>query len=135
MKTRDPSLWMWAEAVRLLDEADRLRQQFFQVAHTSGAGAWEPPVDIFETDEGWWVMVALPGVPPDDVRYALDGDELQVAAVRRVPAECMAGAIRRLEIPHGRFQRTVRFPTAPLRVAAARMRDGCLVLALDKLNR
>jgi len=132
MDTRDPAVWMWTEARRILDEADRLRQQFFRVAQTRGAGSWEPPADLYETDDAWWLQIALPGVPPERVRYALSGDVLHVVADRSLPPQCAHGRIHRMEIPHGRFERRIRFPDVPLYVAHAEIRDGCLVVALRK---
>ena len=134
MDIRDPSLWMWTEARRLLDQADRLSQQFFRLPTGRAGGSWEPPADIFETDEAWWLQVALPGVPAERVRYTLSGDTFHVVADRGLPGRCSHGSIHRLEIPHGRFERSIRFPNVPLYVAHAEVRDGCLLVALRKPN-
>lgn len=134
MDTRDPSRWMWAEARRLLDEADRLREQFFRIPSDRAAGHWEPPVDVFETDDAWWAQIALPGVSPERVRYSLNGDTFRVVANRGFPTEGVRGRIHRLEIPHGRFERSIRFPGVPLYISHAQVRDGCLVVALRKPN-
>lgn len=126
---------MWSEAVRMLDEADRISQQFFRVRDQEhAAGTWEPPVDIYETDEGWTVLVALPGVTAERVRYRLEGDALDVIAERSVPVDCSHGVIRRKEVPHGRFARRLHFRMAPAGVEQARLQDGCLILTLRKPN-
>jgi HSP20 family molecular chaperone IbpA len=124
---------MWTEAVRMLDEADRLRQQFFRLQEQEQlGGVWEPPVDVYETEEKWTVVVALPGVPSERMRYRLDGNCLTVVAERAIPSECSEGAIRRKELPHGRFARQLQFRTAPVEVSQAVLKDGCLVLILRK---
>ncbi|MCC7081539.1 MAG: Hsp20/alpha crystallin family protein [Burkholderiales bacterium] len=127
----------------MLDEADRLRQQFFRLRESQSVqgepryagGVWEPPVDVFESDESWTVLVALPGVPPDRMHYRLDGDCLDIVAERTIPQGCADGAIRRKEIPHGRFVRRLRFRTPPQEIIRAAMHDGCLLIALRKPNR
>ena len=124
----------------MLDEADRLRHQFFrlQEQHSAeeqhSAGVWEPPVDVYETPESWTVLIALPGVPPDRIRYRLEGDALDVIAERSIPNECSEGVIRRKEIPHGRFVRRIRFRMPPLGISHAAAEDGCLLLTLRKPN-
>ena len=30
MPSRDPRIWMWAEALDMMDKAERMRRQFFQ---------------------------------------------------------------------------------------------------------
>lgn len=124
---------MWSQAVRMLDEAQRLEQQFFRLQpDPHAAGAWEPPVDVYETEDHWTVLVALPGVPPDRIHYRLEGDCLDVVAERAIPDACTHGAIRRKEVPHGRFARRLRFRVAPRAVSEAIVKDGCLLLTLPK---
>ena len=119
----------------MLEQADRLSQQFFRVQEEEhSAGAWEPPVDIYETDESWNVLVALPGVPAERIAYRLDGACLDIAGERIAPRECAEGAIRRKEVPHGRFVRRLRFRSPPLEITQAQLKDGCLLLTLRKPN-
>lgn len=133
MRSRHVSSWMWSEAVRMLDEADRISQQFFRIQQSEyAAGAWEPPVDVYETDGNWTVLVALPGVPAERIRYRLDGDILDVVGERSVPQECAHGLIRRKEVPHGRFARRLRFRFTPQEITRAVLKDGCLILTLSK---
>ena len=119
----------------MLDQADRLSQQFFRLQEQEhGAGTWEPPVDVYETDDRWTVLVALPGVPIERIRYRLEGDCLDVVGERATPQECVEGAIRRKEVPHGRFARRLRFRLPPAEVTQAQLKDGCLLLTLRKPN-
>ena len=128
----------------MLDEADRLRQQFFRLQEQPElsapeqsrhpAGVWEPPVDIYETEESWTVLVALPGVSSERIRYRLEGDCLDIVAERTMPSQCADGAIRRKEIPHGRFVRRLRFRVPPAGIANAALENGCLLVTLRKPN-
>ena len=74
--------WMWSEACEMLARAERLHREFFRPAARRGARlpAWEPPVDILETEREVLVLVALPGVDPDQVEAAIDGDDLSSPA-------------------------------------------------------
>jgi HSP20 family molecular chaperone IbpA len=133
--------FMWSEALRMLEEADRLRQQFFRLQELQtleqsqpSGGVWEPPVDVYETEDSWTVLVALPGVPASRIRYRLDGDSIDIVAERTIPDECAEGIIRRKEIPHGRFVRRVRFRVPPQEISHTALQDGCLLLTVRKPN-
>src|SRR4051812_48733969 len=103
MPPRDPGIWMWAQALEMMDKAERMRQQFFQPGTSAGGQrpTWQPPVDLIETSEEYVVVVALPGVRPDQVKVVIDGGILIVVGERALPIGDRAGLIHRLEIPHG----------------------------------
>jgi HSP20 family molecular chaperone IbpA len=125
---KDPAAVMWAHACEMLAEAERLQREFFRI----GSGrrpAWEPPVDVYETERDFLVCVALPGVKPGDIEIALDGPLLVIAGERVLPAG--SALIHRLEIPHGRFERRIVLP-ASVRLVTRELEDGCLVLTLRK---
>jgi HSP20 family molecular chaperone IbpA len=132
MNARDPRNWMWAQALEMLDEADRLHRQFFQPG-TPASLAWQPPVDVVETGNEYWILVALPGVSPARTRVVFDGAALVVSGERPLPAECHAGAIRRLEIPYGHFERQIPLPSGRHEITAQRFEHGCLVIGLRRL--
>ena len=133
MSARDLESWMWVEAIRRLDHAERLQRQFFRPAGPHPRRQWEPPVDIFETDGAVWVTVALPGVSGDALtELEVRGDELIVAGERRVPAPDERAVLHRLEIPHGHFERRVDLPGPRLAIAGYELTDGCLYLKLRK---
>lgn len=138
MRPRELHDWIWADALTLLDEAERLRRQFFRLRRGAGADsgptcadipAWEPPADLVETADGLWVIVALPGVAAEDVTITLSPGVLVVAAWRRFPAAGHGARIHRIEIPYGRFERHIALPTRRLELTERSLRDGCLTLA------
>ena len=98
------------------------------------AACWEPPVDIFETDRELWIIVALPGVEHEDLDVSTDADVLRVAGQRRLPVAARTATIHRLEIPHGRFERRIRLPSARLVLGRSELANGCLVVNLTKRN-
>jgi HSP20 family molecular chaperone IbpA len=82
-----PRVWMWSEACEMLARAERLHRQLFRpIGSIAQLPAWEPPVDILETDSEVLVLVALPGVDIDNVEAALDGaNDLLVVGTRTLP--------------------------------------------------
>jgi HSP20 family molecular chaperone IbpA len=124
---------MWAEALDLLEQADRMHRQFFALTGSAGAQVrWEPPVDVVEGSNELVVTVALPGVAPERIELHLDNDGLVVSAVRPPPACSHSAIIRRLEIPYGRFERRIALPTGHYELLEQVSQNGCLQLRLRK---
>lgn len=117
----------------MLARAERMHRTFFRPARAvSQAPAWEPPVDVLETEREVQVLMALPGVDPERVEAAIDGAELVVAGSRVLPAALRTAIIHRLELPQGRFERRVRLPAGRYAAVRRGMADGCLVITLEK---
>jgi HSP20 family protein len=128
-----PVNWMLSEAIDSLARADRLHRQFFSLQPSAGSqeSSWEPPVDVLETDEEILILVALPGVNPEEVEAVIDGGILIVSGRRVLPAELRNARIHRLELPQGRFERRIVLPIG--RYAVSRFAvNGCIVLRLAK---
>jgi HSP20 family molecular chaperone IbpA len=124
---------MWAEACDILDRADRLHRQFFRPAVMNAKQpTWEPPVDVYETDHDFKIIVALPGVAPEHLAILLDGDHLVIEGKRHLPNSAEAH-IRRLEIPYGRFERHIELPTGHFEMGTREFINGCLVISLRKI--
>ncbi|GMV67857.1 MAG: hypothetical protein AMXMBFR76_02960 [Pseudomonadota bacterium] len=125
--------WMWAEAQRLLDHAERLQRRFFEpVAGRMQSPCWAPPVDVIETSEGLAIQVALPGVRADGVQVLLEGDGIRIAGERVLPPGARRGRIHRLEIPFGRFERQIVLPQGTWMLQPMQMVDGCLSIRLTR---
>ena len=133
MSSRDPRSWMWAEACELLDQAERLHRQFFRFGGNAEAEPrWEPPVDVLESGAETRVAVALPGVAPDRITVLIDTNGLLITADRRPPVDGRTTAIRRLEIPYGRFERRVPLPAGRYELLEQACENGCLTLRLAR---
>jgi HSP20 family protein len=133
MSSRNPTSWMWAQACDLLDQAERMHRQFFQLAASGRTQAiWEPPVDVFEDEREVIVIVALPGVPSERVEITVELGALVVRADRGIPFTGTRGAVRRLEIPYGYFERRIQLPEARLEAGTREFVNGCLILRLRK---
>jgi HSP20 family protein len=135
MPSRDTIGWMWAEACQMLDQAERLQRQFFRLDFPRGArAAWQPPVDVFEDEREFVVVVALPGVSPDNADAKIDGRTLLIRATRQVSLQDRDCSIERLEIPYGYFERRLVLPQIRLELDSQQWSDGCLVLTIRKVR-
>jgi HSP20 family molecular chaperone IbpA len=123
--------WMWSEAVAVLTRAEHLHQQFFRPATRDVA--WEPPVDVLELDDMVLIIVALPGLDPERVETVIEDGSLRVSGRREQPPELRTAVIHRLELPQGRFERSIPLPAG--RYAAVRRTavNGCLLVSLHKI--
>jgi HSP20 family protein len=126
--------WMWAEAVDMLDQAERLRRQFFRLAANAerAQACWEPPVDVYAGETEVLVEVALPGVPAERMELVIAPGELVIRGVRQLP-KCPQGAsLQRLEIPYGRFERRLVLGPGDWELIGRNLVDGCLQLLLAR---
>jgi len=119
---------MWAEACAAVDRADRLHRQFF---HHSGPH-WQAPIDVFETDDGLTILIALPGVELDSISVSLNAGTLTVRGERPLPGQLRNARILRMEIPHGHFERSIDLPPVPLELSGRHLANGCLMLQLRR---
>jgi HSP20 family molecular chaperone IbpA len=128
---RGTDVWMWADAVALLDEAERLHRHFFRLTGPREHANWEPPVDLYTRGEAEvLVVIALPGVSAESIELTVDGNELVVRARRELPARAGGAVIQRLEIPYGLFERRLALPPGHYELIGREWRDGCLQLLL-----
>jgi len=134
MRSRNSRSWMWAEALELLQSAERLQRQFFQIGTAQGAPCWEPPVDLYESGDGLTLLVALPGVTPQQLEIVLTPNSIVVRGERSLPTYSGPAAIHRLEIPYGRFERRISLPAGEFELTGQRLEHGCLVLDLCRLT-
>jgi HSP20 family molecular chaperone IbpA len=78
------------------------------------------------------VTVALPGVEPGRIEVRLDNAQLTISALRPPPACAPATVIRRIEIPYGRFERSIALPPGRYELVEQSSLNGCLHLRLRK---
>lgn len=141
MSSQDRDLLIWQHANALLQQAERIQRNFIQIAVNSQYRAshgrstsWEPPVNIVETDETLWVIVALPGVKADGTDVRVLDNQLAISGQRPLPPCCADGELKVWEIPLGRFERIIGpFATGySLTVEKTALQDGLLIIELRK---
>jgi len=127
--------WMWSEACEMLARAERMHRELFRPAGTRARQlAWEPPVDILETELEVVALVALPGVDADKVEAAIEDGELVIAGTRTYPPLLRTAVIHRLELPQGHFYRRLRLPAGRYSDVRRSVSEGCLVITLKKIG-
>jgi HSP20 family protein len=132
METNFPRYWMWSEAFEMLARAEQMHRQFFRLSGSPSSVAWEPPVDVLETDRAVLVLIALPGVDIGEVKALIDAGQLIISGIRTYPEEMRTAIIHRLELPQGRFERRIHLPPGrygPIHRSAS---NGCLLITLQK---
>jgi HSP20 family protein len=133
MQGTDDVNWMLSAALGTLTRAERTHQHFLKLLPREGLRepCWEPPVDVLKSETEILILVALPGVAPDDVEAVIEGDTFVVRGRHVLPAELRDARIHRLQLPRGRFGRHVVLP--PGRYEITRFSShGCIGLRLNK---
>jgi HSP20 family protein len=115
-KRHDPFSELYAEF------SDRLR-----------GDRWQPDVDVFETEAEVVVLVEIAGIRSEDLRVTVDGEELRISGVRRVPERPDAKRLLQMEIAAGPFERRLRIPIPYDRDrVTAHLADGFLTVTLPR---
>jgi HSP20 family protein len=120
------------------DFADEVRRVFLELGRVFGpqslAGECSPPIDVYETDDTFEVVVDLPGGSSDAVRLLAKGETLLIAgekAPRRTRGESTFHLVER---GYGRFARAIRLPRAcDMAKGNATFADGELRVSIPKL--
>jgi len=98
---RDP----FADTLSLRQAMDRL----FEQSLPRPDRGWLP-VNVSETPTELVIKAALPGVTPEDVDIAIDGDILTISGEFRVEEEQPGTEYHRRELYIGTFERVLRLP-------------------------
>ena len=134
MRHPDTSAWMLAEAIELIQSAERLQRQFFVLGAVATSPHWEPPIDMVVNNREIGLIVALPGVTPDKLEVTLAEQSIFITGERSFGARLGEGAILRMEIPYGRFSRRILLPYGTFKFNDMVLENGCLKLTLDRLK-
>ncbi|MDQ3830584.1 MAG: Hsp20/alpha crystallin family protein [Candidatus Tectomicrobia bacterium] len=121
------------------EELNRLCHEFSRGGNGGaqgwGAGAWAPPVDIYETEDALVRTAELPGVSTDDVSLEVHHHTLTLRGERTPDAEVKEGHYHRAERAYGPFQRAFALPTlVDQEEVQATYHDGLLELRLPTLD-
>jgi HSP20 family protein len=100
--------------------------------------AWAPRLDVYETQDGYVIVVELSGVEPGSVTIEIEGSEVGITGVRG-PTRSLVGPqgaeCLQIEIPFGEFERRLGLPLAvDATSATADFADGMLTVTLPKLR-
>ena len=102
---------------------------------TAAATEWMPLVDIFEEPEFIRLVAEVPGVKPENVQIAVEGNLLTIKGTKEQVAEEKAEKVHRYERTYGTFERTFTLPASvsPEKIKAT-YEHGVLTVLLPKLE-
>jgi HSP20 family protein len=95
--------------------------------------AWNPSVDIFETDNDVIVKAELPGMDPKSIDVRLENNVLLLKGERHFEKETKEENYHRIEREYGSFSRAFSLPMAVKEEKiTAEYKDGVLKIVLPK---
>ncbi len=98
--------------------------------------SWTPAVDIYETDDAYFLTAELPGVLQEDIKIEVAGSDLCIRGERRYESACARENYQRLETPRGRFHRAFTLPDRLIGdEISANLKDGVLEVRLPKATK
>jgi HSP20 family protein len=129
----------WEPFRDLLTTQDRFNRLFNETLGTVFGGeeltgrAWNPAVDIYETDQQLVLKAELPGIDPKDVDIRVEDGTLYLKGERKYEKDVKEGNYHRVERSYGSFTRTFSLPNSVnLDNIKADYKDGVLTLTLAK---
>lgn len=112
---------------------DPIAQLFGEFAERLGGEAWQPALDVYETEKALVVQVDLAGVRAEDLRITVDADRLRIRGVRTPARDAEIERLHQVEIASGPFERVLRLGIAFERDAvSASLEEGFLRIVLPK---
>jgi len=109
------------------------REIFHAVSWQVSFSGWNPPTDVFETEENFIVRVEIAGMKDADFDVAIENQILMISGNRSEPNE--RRAYRQMEIRFGKFEIAVEISVlVEIERAVAEYKDGFLVVQLPKLS-
>ncbi|MBN2713858.1 MAG: Hsp20/alpha crystallin family protein [Planctomycetes bacterium] len=98
-----------------------------------GKDAWQPPADVFETEDGFVILMEMAGVKAQDLTIKISDRAVRVKGVRRELCPRCKLSYLQMEIHHGQFERQVIFnDDINSEKCCARLEDGMLEIFLPK---
>lgn len=96
-------------------------------------GVWQPPVDIFEDENGVVIKVELPGIDQKDIDVRIEDNTLTIRGERKHDQEVKKENYHRVERYYGSFQRSFSLPTTIDRETVKAVCDkGILTITLPR---
>jgi HSP20 family protein len=129
----------WEPFRDLLTTQDRFNRLFNETFANALSGeelsgrAWNPAVDIYETDHDLVLKAELAGVDPKDVDIRVENGTLYLRGERKQEKDVKEGNYHRVERSYGSFTRTFSLPNSVnVEGIKADYKDGVLTLTMAK---
>ena len=89
--------------------------RFFDNTMATSREQWTsftPKVDTYETEKGYDIEAALPGIKPEDIKVSFEKDRLTISGERKFENERNERHYHVVESSYGSFQRSFLLPNA-----------------------
>ena len=97
-------------------------------------GQWRPSADVYEDDEGYTIIVELPGFSRDDLKISVTRQILKISGQKIEEAREDLEILQRESNP-GSFERAFQLPDdVDIANVQAKLEDGILNIRLPKLD-
>jgi HSP20 family protein len=73
----------------------------------TGDQSWSPPVDVFQTEDGFIVKAEVAGLDLDDLEVSFEDGRLTIEGTRHEACPKASVICHQMEIPYGHFRRTI----------------------------
>ncbi len=106
-----------------------------QVVSGQAVGAWQPPLDVYETKDVFVIVLDVPGVSGDKIDITFESGVLTVQGERKFHSGVSEDSFHRVERRFGRFSRRIGLPPGQLDPdgVTARVADGVLTVEVPKI--
>ncbi len=118
---------------RLLDVMDRMLEESLVETSRSNGHSLHVPVDVVMEDDGYTLLVTVPGLKPEDLHIEILDDTVTISGEIPAVEHDESAQVLLCERPAGSFRRTLTLPTAlePGK-AEAHLENGVLRLYVPK---
>ena len=123
------------EMLSLREAMSQLFEDSFVASGTprSGQGGFAPALDLSETEEGYVVEVAVPGLQPENLQITFENNVLTIKGQVSQQSEDKKRTYHRTERRYGAFQRSIGLPsTVKADAIQAALTNGVLRLDIPK---
>ena len=122
------------DMLSLREAMNQLLEESFVAPTASRQGpGFVPALDLSESEDGYMVEVAVPGMKPEDLQITVENNVLTIKGEVRHESEEQKRNYHRVERRYGAFQRTVALPsTVKADAINASLDSGILRLDIPK---
>ncbi len=125
--------WTWDPWRELRHLREQVEEVFGRAGRAAGFVAARPPINVFQSDEGFTVTAEVPGLEGKDLSIEAEGDVLRLSGERSSAEGVPDEAYHRRERRGGEFTREIRLPAGlDTETVEAELRDGILTVHLPK---
>ena len=99
----------------------------------NAGGQWVPPLDVYEANDRFVVVLELPGIEPETVDVTVEDSTLTVSGTRDFYTNVSEEAFHRVERRYGPFSRALTLPpSANVEAIDAHFDKGVLTIEVPK---